>query len=82
MAKLLVGTKNIGGIFRVSEDVELAEQVKVDGKWTTGKTFAYIRHIPEYSGEGDGGEFFELEVPSWDYDNNTFMIIVKQKEKA
>jgi hypothetical protein len=82
MATIIVGNKNIGGILRVGENAEIAEAVKVDGKWITGKTVAYIRHKPEYTGMGDGGEFFEIEIPTWDYAQEHFMIVVRQKNNG
>lgn len=80
MAKLIIGTGNIRGIFRKNEDVDLAEYALEDGKYKAkagGRVVGHLRYLPDFSDlEGD---YWELDIPAWDYPEQSFMLTIKQR---
>ena len=81
MAKIIIGTANIGGILRKDEDVDLAEYAVEDGKYVAkggGKVVGHLRYKKEWAEEY--GDYWELEIPAWDYPEQNFMLTIKQKK--
>lgn len=83
MAKIIIGDANIHGILRPGEDVDLAEYAIEDGKYVAkagGKVVGHLRHKVEWDNHFEEGDrYWELDIPSWDYPEQNFMLIVKQK---
>jgi hypothetical protein len=81
MAKVIIGTYNISGIFRKDEDVDLAEYAFEDGKYKAkagGKIVGHLRYLPDFS--DPDSDYWELEIPAWDYPEQNFMLTIKQKK--
>jgi hypothetical protein len=65
MAKIFIGKSFVTALLRTTEDLELQEN--------NGKAIGHIRYLKEYAEEGNG-DWWELEIPSWDYPEQHFMV--------
>lgn len=84
MAKILMSKEFItGGIGFDGYDVEWREYVPREGKCDTcnayscgcGKLLAKFTRIVK-----DGYDYYEVEIPSWEYEHDQFMIVAKERK--